>query len=143
MPRIRSGPSASRATPPTRAAARDEQLAARRARRAAAQEVFDDLAAEYLPHTDVSTGPMFGSQGLMRNGKFFAFVGRAGDMVLKLPESQAAHLVTSGEATAVRAGRNATREWVGVPMPAGGGPSRWRDLLADAFRYAGTPARGA
>ena len=115
--------------------ANTETQAARRAQRAASQEIFDSLAIEYLQHCDVSQGPMFGSQGLMRNGKFFAFVGRAGDMVLKLPESRAAALVAAGEASAVRAGRNATREWVSVPRPAGK-TRRWSELLSEAYSYA-------
>jgi TfoX/Sxy family transcriptional regulator of competence genes len=120
-----------------RASGRDQEQAARRAQRAASQEVFDHLAVDYLNLPGVSQGPMFGSQGLLRNGKFFAFVGRAGDLVLKLPEHQATDLVTAGEASAVRAGRNATREWVSVPMPAGRKLDRWRDLLRDAYQYAG------
>jgi TfoX/Sxy family transcriptional regulator of competence genes len=117
-----------------------EEIAERRAQRAAAQRVFDTLAADYLERPDVTRGPMFGSEGLLARSKFFAFVGRAGDMVLKLPEQQAAELVASGDATAVRAGRNATREWVSVPMPAGGRTDRWRALLDDAYRYATTRA---
>jgi TfoX/Sxy family transcriptional regulator of competence genes len=119
---------------------RERDQAARRARRAESQEAFDRLAVAYLDQQGVSQGPMFGSQGLLRNGKFLAFVGRAGDLVLKLPEHEATDLVTSGQATAVRAGRNATREWVSVPMPAGGKLDRWRELLADAYAYAGQQA---
>jgi len=73
---------------------------------------------------------------LLANGKFFAFVGRAGDLVLKLPEAQATALVEAGKASAVHAGRNATREWVSVPMPSGRRADRWRELLADAYRNA-------
>jgi TfoX/Sxy family transcriptional regulator of competence genes len=112
-----------------------DSLAARRAERAASQKIFDTLATQYLQQPDVTQGPMFGSQGLLRNGKFFAFVGRTGDLVLKLPESRAAALVGSGEATAVRAGRNATREWVSVPRPARG-TDRWSELLAQAYDHA-------
>ncbi|MDQ3811011.1 MAG: TfoX/Sxy family protein [Chloroflexota bacterium] len=115
----------------------EETVPERRARRAAAQEVFDALAVDYLGRPGVSSGPMFGSQGLRSDGKFFAFVGRAGDLVLKLPPEQAAALVAGGQATAVRAGRNATREWVSVPRSPGEGTARWSILLEDAYRYAG------
>jgi hypothetical protein len=87
----------------------DAQLADRRSRRAAGQEVFDTLAQDYLGRSGVSRGPMFGSEGLMANGKFFAFVGRSGDLVLKLSETQTTALVEAGEATAVRAGRRRRR----------------------------------
>jgi TfoX/Sxy family transcriptional regulator of competence genes len=119
------------------AAAREEEVAGRRARRAVAQRILDELAVEFLQRSDVRRGPMFGSQGLLRNGKFFAFVGRAGDLVLKLPEAQATQLVSQREATAVKAGRNVTREWVSVPLPPSGGAQRWRELLGDAYAYAG------
>jgi TfoX/Sxy family transcriptional regulator of competence genes len=122
--------------------ASDKSLAERRARRAAAQEVFDMLAADYLGRPGVTTGPMFGSQGLLRDGRFFAFVGRAGDLVLKLPEQQSAALQAAGAASAVRAGRNPTREWVSVPRPIGGATDRWSALLADAYRYAGRSGPG-
>jgi hypothetical protein len=114
----------------------DAQLADRRARRAAGQKVFDTLAEDYLGRAGVTRGPMFGSEGLMANGKFFAFVGRAGDLVLKLSEAQATALVEAGEATAVRAGRNPTREWVNVPMAPDGKTERWRKLLSDAYHNA-------
>jgi TfoX/Sxy family transcriptional regulator of competence genes len=114
----------------------DAQLADRRSRRAAGQEVFDTLAQDYLGRSGVSRGPMFGSEGLMANGKFFAFVGRSGDLVLKLSETQTTALVEAGEATAVRAGRNPTREWVNVPMAADGKTDRWQKLLSDAYQNA-------
>jgi hypothetical protein len=74
--------------------------------------------------------------GLRRGDKFFAFVGRAGDLVVKLPEAQAAGLVAGGEATAVKAGRNPTREWVSVPLGADGDTTRWQQLMGDAYQYA-------
>lgn len=137
-PRSRAG--AQTAGGRRKAETRDAQLAARRAQRAQGQELFDSLAADYLEHPDVKPGPMFGSQGLMRKGKFFAFVGRSGDLVVKLPESQAGELVAAGEASAVRAGRNPTREWVSIPKPAGANTARWQALLGDAYQYAGTPS---
>lgn len=112
------------------------EAAERRFRRAAAQQVFDALALEYLDVVDVRRGRMFGSEGLLLNGKFFAFVGRDGQLIVKLSAVQAAALVAGGEATAVQAGRGATREWVGIPMPADGSAGRWRGLVADAYRYA-------
>jgi TfoX/Sxy family transcriptional regulator of competence genes len=119
----------------------EEALSDRRARRAAGQDVFDKLAAGFEERDGVSRGPMFGSMGLLSGGKFFAFVGRAGDLVLKLPEAQVTALVDAGEASAVRAGRNATREWVSVPLGRQG-EQRWRELMEDAYRFAASGRGG-
>lgn len=109
----------------------------RRARRAASQDLFNMLAAEYEARSGVSRDAMFGSLGLQYSGKFFAFVGSRGQLVLKLPAERAAALVNAGTASVVRAGRNPTREWVGVPPPHDPADAgAWRTLLAEAYRYA-------
>jgi predicted metallopeptidase len=50
----------------------------RRRRRAAAQRVLDALALDYVDRADVDRAPMFGSEGLRANARFFAFVGADG-----------------------------------------------------------------
>jgi hypothetical protein len=108
----------------------------RRSRRAAAQGILDELALDYAHRTDVDRATMFGSEGLRVNARFFAFVGSEGQLIVKVPADQASALVASGEATAVRAGRHATREWIGVPVPDDRDDvERWRGLLADAYRF--------
>ncbi|MGH2466933.1 MAG: hypothetical protein ACRDGL_04290, partial [Candidatus Limnocylindrales bacterium] len=77
--------------------------AERQARRADAQRVFDALAVAYLGRPGVSQGPMFGSLGLRAGGRFFAFVGADGQLVVKLPAGEAAELVASGRARPVYA----------------------------------------
>ena len=109
----------------------------RRRRRQASQLMFDAMAAEFADQPGVSRAPMFGGIGLRLGGKFFAFVGGNGQLVVKLPAEQATALVAAGGAEPVRAGRNATREWVGVPARDGCGPE-WRRLLAEAHTYAAT-----
>jgi len=112
------------------------QVAECRVRRMAAPQVFDKLALDYLDVADVSRARMFGSEGLLVSGKFFAFVGRDRQLILKLSCPQAAALMAGGDATAVRAGRGTMRGWVGIPMPAAGGSARrWRHLMADAYRH--------
>ena len=107
-----------------------------RARRAEAQRRFDVLALDFLDRPDVSRGPMFGSTGLRAGDRFFAFVGRDGRLVVKLPPAQAATLVSAAEAAPVRPGRNLTREWVAVPFSDDQeGAERWRRLLADAHSH--------
>lgn len=104
--------------------------------RAAAQAVLDHLSQDLLGAPGVERDRMFGSDGLKVNGKFFAFVGREGRLILKLPPQQAADLVAAGHAHPVSIGRRRTREWVGLPMP---DPPRdtaeWDRALADAHRY--------
>ena len=112
------------------------EVAERRRRRAAAQQTFDTIAAEYVDAPEVSRAVMFGSNGLRCRDSFFAFVGRDGDLIVKLPAGDASALVAEGQATAVRVGRHAAREWVGVPHPEDrGGIDRWRELMAAAHRY--------
>lgn len=80
---------------------------------------------------------MFGSDGLRCRGTFFAFIGADGGLIVKLPAEVATALVDDGAATRVRAGRNATREWVRIPEPSdGNGGQPWRKLIAQAHRYA-------
>jgi len=109
----------------------------RRARRAAAQEVFDVLAADYADLPGVGRARMFGSNGLRVGDRFFAFVGSDGELIVKLPAERAGALVDAGEASQVRIGRNPAREWVDLPRPAGHEvPEQWRDVLREAHRYA-------
>ena len=111
-------------------------LARRRLLRNAAQQRFKALAADYLRLANVGRSRMFGSEGLMVNAKFFAFVGRDGQLIIKVPAARAAALLADGEATHVRAGRSVMREWIGLPMPADqSSAERWSELMADAYRY--------
>jgi len=108
----------------------------RRLRRRAAQQRFDELAVDYLDMPGVSRATMFGSDGLRVDSKFFAFVGRDGQLIVKLPAAQADGLVAVGKADRVRAGRATMREWIGMPSSVER-PStdQWRNLISDAYRY--------
>ncbi len=108
----------------------------RRERRRSAQRLLDGLAIDLLALPRVNIANMFGSDGLRVDTKFFAFVGRDGELVVKLPAARAAALVAAGEAHPIRTGRNTTREWVGVPCPGDHArPEPWPTLLTDAWRY--------
>jgi hypothetical protein len=106
--------------------------------RAEGQAILEMLAAGYDNRPGVDRAPMFGSVGLRFRDRFFAFVGRDGALVVKVPERRAGELVASGRAAAIRAGRNATREWVGLPVPRDGRAGEWTALLAEAYEYAAT-----
>ncbi len=98
--------------------------------------MLDRLAADYLDRAGVDNGSMFGSTGLRAGGKFFAFVGAEGGLIVKVPGARATALVAAGEATPVRIRRNPSREWINVNAPASEQDSRlWPVLLSEAYEY--------
>ena len=112
------------------------EAADRSAQRSQGQRALDALAADFLHRPGVDRSSMFGSSGLRTYGKIFAFVGTAGELVVKVPSDQASELVAEGAATRVRIGRNPAREWIGVPaQPDADRTDLWRDLLDEAYRY--------
>jgi hypothetical protein len=124
--------------------------------RARGQRLLDELATAYDDLPDVDRTRMFGSEGLrvVPRGvagptargrarqapstapKVFAFVGREGQLIVKLPAPRVAELLAAGEAEPVHVGRNPTREWASIPYPAD--PAHWRDLLAEAHAFVST-----
>lgn len=108
--------------------------------RARGQHLLDELATAYDEVPGVDRGRMFGSEGLrVASGgapKFFAFVGREGQLIVKLPASRVEELLAAGEAEPVHVGRNATREWAGIPYSED--HTRWRAVLAEACAFVGT-----
>lgn len=112
----------------------EETERARRAQRVRSQRLFDEIAEEYLDRSEVSGGRMFASQGLAVREKFFAFVGREGRLILKLPAEDATALVVDGLAEPVTIGKRTMREWVGVPLP-DPAPGDWPALMAAAYQY--------
>jgi len=107
----------------------------RRARRRTAQQLFDELVVDCLHLPRVSRAAMFGSDGLRVGVKFFAFVGRDGQLIVKLPVAQADGLVAAGLATRVQGGRATMGEWIGIPSPDQGCTDQWRDLISETYRY--------
>ena len=69
------------------------ELDRRRTRRRSAQQLFDTLALDFLTRPRINRANMFGSNGLRIDTKFFAFIGRDGQLVIKLPAAQAAALI--------------------------------------------------
>ncbi|GAA1512335.1 hypothetical protein [Kribbella lupini] len=109
--------------------------------RARAQQVLDELAAAYDDVPDVDRAPMFGSEALRVLGKVFAFVGREGQLIVKLPAPRVAELLAAAAAKPVHVGRNATREWAGIPPTTD--PTQWRALLAEAHAFVSAAARSS
>ena len=97
-------------------------------------EAFEKLARGFLDDPDVSTGRMFGSEGLKINGKVFA-MNVKGDLVVKLPAGRCSSLVEQGHARPFDPGHGRLmKEWVAVP------PERardWRCLAEEARAFVG------
>lgn len=106
-----------------------------RTRRRAGERLLDDLGVDYLGRDDVTRARMFASDGLAVRGKFFAFVGRGGKLVVKLPHEEVRRRVADGTAEQVTIGNRTMREWAGLPLPAGDGPGPWPDALAAAYAF--------
>jgi hypothetical protein len=99
------------------------------------KQLFHDLAPDFLQREHVDQTTMFGSEALRLRGKVFAFVGREGALVVKLPAERAADLVEAGDATWVRIGRNQAREWVGVALPSSGATDAWCALVDESHAF--------
>ncbi len=75
--------------------------------------LFDDLARRLISEDPaLEYGRMFNSDGLKCNGKFFAFPGSNGDLIVKLPAERIAELVAGGEGRPLTMGKRTMREWV-------------------------------
>jgi hypothetical protein len=102
--------------------------------------LFDDLGMDYLGRDGVTRARMFASDGLAVGGKFFAFVGRGGKLVVKIPREEVQRRIAAGSADPVTIGERTMREWAGIPLPDGDDPAAWEDALAAAYTFvAGTP----
>ena len=78
----------------------------------------------------VTTGRMFNGEGVKVHDRFFAFVGRDGELIAKLPEARVRELVANGEGAHVTMGRRTMREWVRVPA---GAP--WDAVVREAYEF--------
>jgi hypothetical protein len=105
-------------------------------RRHNGQELFDSLTASYDGRPDVTRGRMFASEGLAVRGKFFAFVGRDGRLVVKLPQHRTQDLIESGTAERVNLGGRSMREWVSLPLPSTDeDTAAWSNAIAEAHAF--------
>ncbi|MEN2738551.1 TfoX/Sxy family protein [Microbacterium sp. X-17] len=106
--------------------------AAREEARRQGHLLFDPIAEEYLPLDGVDIGRMFGSDGLRIRGKVFAFVGFAGDLMLKLPASRIDALAAEGVAARMVMRGREMREWLRVEQDR---PEQWAPLTAEAYAF--------
>ena len=94
------------------------------------------LVSELPVHPPVTRGKMFNGDGVKVREKIFAFIGRNGDLVAKVPESRVHELVSQHTGRPVVMGRRTMREWVRLPAEAGVGA--WSDVLDEAYQFGRT-----
>jgi hypothetical protein len=90
---------------------------------------LDEIVAGRIA-AGVDQGPMFSTVGWRVRGKVFAFVGNAGDLIVKLPETRVGELVAAGSGEPMTLGRRTMREWVHIP-PTGD----WDALVVEAHGF--------
>jgi hypothetical protein len=100
-------------------------------------DLLDRIAEDFADDRDVAMGTMFRSPGLRVGGKIFVFLGRKGQLIVKLPSDRATELVDAGTAEPMVMGGRTMREWIAFPPredPAAT-LALWRDVAREAHRY--------
>lgn len=100
---------------------------------AASVAALHALLSELPVHPRVTRGRMFNGDGVMVHEKVFAFIGRNGDLVAKVPERRVRELVALDAGAPVVMGKRTMREWVRLPAEAGVGA--WSELLDEAYCF--------
>ena len=91
------------------------------------------LVSELPVHPPVTRGKIFNGDGVKVHGKVFAFIGRNGDLVAKLPADRVDDLVSHRTGGPVVMGKRTMREWVRFPAEAGVGT--WSEVLGEAHAF--------
>jgi hypothetical protein len=81
----------------------------------------------------VVPGRMFTGEGVKVDGRLFAFVGRAGDLMATLPEHRVRGLIGAGAGQPVVMGTRTMREWVRVARGADDGA--WSGIIEEAYAF--------
>jgi hypothetical protein len=93
---------------------------------------LDAIVADRLGDAGVDQGPMFSTVGWRVGGKVFAFVGRSGELIVKLPETRVRELVAGDGADPMTLGTRTMREWARIAESAD-----WEPLVLEAFAFVG------
>ena len=91
------------------------------------------LVSELPVHPPVTLGRMFNGDGVKVHEKVFAFIGRNGDLVAKVPEARVRELVALEAGAPVVMGTRTMREWVRLSAEAGVGA--WSEVLDEAYTF--------
>lgn len=99
------------------------------------QQLLDHCRAEGLA---AETGTMFRSPALRCRGTVFAFLGKGGALIVKLPQQRIDELANEGIATHVTMGKRTMREWAEVRCLSTTQATRdlWADLTIEAHHFA-------
>jgi hypothetical protein len=89
---------------------------------ARARDRLDGIVTDELAGEHVDQGRMFSTVGWRSGGRVFAFIGRGGELVLKLPEERVAELVATDAVSPMTLGVRTMREWVRVGDDVEGAP---------------------
>ncbi|MGO4784357.1 hypothetical protein [Cryobacterium sp. W22_MBD10_FK3] len=104
------------------------------------------LVAKLPAHPPVTHGRMFNGDGVKVHGKMFAFIGRNGDLVAKLPHDRVRDLVARRSGDPVVMGVRTMREWVRLSAEAEAeaeaGAGAWSEVLFEAYSFALTRPNG-
>jgi hypothetical protein len=98
-------------------------------------DLFWEVSAAALTHSDVATGTMMGFPCLRVSGAFFASCDhRTGDLIVKLPRHRVQQLIAAGVARPFAPAGRTFREWVLIDDR---DPARWARLIDEARAFAG------
>lgn len=101
---------------------------------ASAEERFASLCESLAGEAGVTTGRMFGSEGLKVSNKVFALLVK-GRLVVKLPAGRVEALVTGGAGARFEPGHGRPlKEWIAIEPGAG---ADWWALAEEAKHYVG------
>jgi hypothetical protein len=100
-------------------------------------DAWTALVSRLAAEPDVEEGRALSSEGLMVEGKLFAFEWRDA-LVVKLPRERGEELIAAGRAERMRMGKREMREWVSL-----GDAEAWDDLAEEARTYVGAMARAS
>lgn len=96
-------------------------------------ELFWDLAGEYIAAGRAEEGELMRSRCLRVDGEFMAMAEyRTGDLVAKLPRDRVDALIADGSGLAFAPAKKVFREWVQVT---GRDEAAWRSLLDEAHAF--------
>jgi hypothetical protein len=96
-----------------------------------AEDVFWDVAEEFLARDGIEEGTMFGFRCIRADGEFVAMPGNTfGGLVVKLPANRVSDLIGEGVGSVVAPSGRPFREWVAVDDE-----SMWRDLIEESIRF--------
>ncbi|MGI5171530.1 hypothetical protein ACQEU3_45020 [Spirillospora sp. CA-253888] len=101
------------------------------------RDLLERVADDFDGAPDVVMGTMFRSPGLRVGDKIFAFLGRDGRLIVKLPRERADAFVGAGTAEQVVMGERRMREWFAFPAQDDRAATLalWRDVAREAHRY--------